>query len=156
MEDLVISGVELDDRQARVTLVGVPDLPGYAAKVFRLVGDATVLVDMIVQNVSADGTTLLSFTVPRAEASRAAAALKNQGLGEVLVEPGLAKLSVLGVGIRTHTGVATRMFGTLAERGINITMINTSEVRINVVTALDSGQEALGCLSQTFRIEPTL
>ncbi len=153
MEDLVISSVELDDRQARITLAGVPDRPGFAERVFRLVGDANVLVDMIVQNVGSDGNTLLSFTVPRPEASRAAAALESKGLGDVLVEPSLAKLSVLGVGIRTHTGVATRMFGALAERGINITMINTSEVRINVATELQHGQEAIECLRKTFCLD---
>jgi aspartate kinase len=152
MEGLVISGVELDERQARITLTDVPDQPGYAAKVFRLIGDASILVDMIVQNVRPSGTTMLSFTVPRKEADRAAAALEGQQVGSVLVEPALAKLSVLGVGMRTHTGVATRMFAALAQAGINITMINTSEVRINVATDLAQGKAGLDCLRQTFRI----
>ncbi len=152
MEDLVISGVELDEKQARITLDNVPDRPGYAAGVFREIGDAGVLVDMIVQNVSRAGNTLLSFTVPRAEADRAAQAARQAGPGDVTVEPAIAKLSVLGVGMRTHTGVATRMFGALAERGINIALINTSEVRINVATDVDRGREGLDCLRHAFHL----
>ncbi len=154
MEELVISGVELDEQQARVTLVDVPDRPGYAARVFRLIGDAGVVVDMIVQNISAEGITLLSFTVPRDEAGRAADAVRAlAGEGRVLIEPELAKLSVLGVGIRTHTGVATRMFGALAELEINIALISTSEVRINVATALDRGRQGLEALRHAFHVQ---
>jgi aspartate kinase len=152
MEDLVISGVELDEGQARVTVFNVPDQPGYAARVFRRIAEAGVFVDMIVQNVSTAGNTHLSFTVPRAAAEAAARAVRADGTGEVSVEPTLAKLSVLGVGMRTHTGVATRMFGALAECGINITLINTSEVRINVATEIARGQEGLACLKQTFAL----
>lgn len=152
MEELVISGVELDAGQARVTLTDVPDLPGMAAKVFRTIAEAGVFVDMIVQNVGHDGKTMLSFTVPRAAADRAEEAAKAVEAGPVMVEPTLAKLSVLGVGMRTHTGVATRMFGALADRGINITLINTSEVRINVATDVDRGEESLACLREAFAL----
>src|SRR4051812_48067962 len=152
MEDLVISGVELDESQARVTLFNVPDQPGYAAGVFRRIAEAGVYVDMIVQNVSTAGNTHLSFTVPRETAEIAAKTVRADGTGEVSVEPTLAKLSVLGVGMRTHTGVATRMFGALAERGINIALINTSEVRINVATDIARGREGLACLKQTFSL----
>jgi aspartate kinase len=150
MEDLVISGVELDSSQAVVTVLNVPDQPGYAAKLFRRIGDAGVFVDMIVQNVSTVGTTHLSFTVPRSEAERAATAARTVGEGDVAVEPALAKLSVLGVGMRSHTGVATRMFKALAEAGINIGLINTSEVRINVATDLNQGPAGLECLKKAF------
>ena len=150
MEDLVISGVELDEGQARVSLFDVPDEPGYAARVFREIAEAGVFVDMIVQNVSNDRKTLLSFTVPREAAARAAEAARKAGPDEVFVEYSLAKLSVLGVGMRTHTGVATRTFGTLAERGINIALINTSEVRINVATEIDRGKEGLAALREVF------
>ena len=150
MEEMAISGVVLDDRQARVTLLNVPDEPGIAATVFRGIADAGVFVDMIVQNVSTSGHTHLSFTVPAEEAPRAAIAARGVGTGEVFVEPYLAKLSVMGVGMRTHTGVATRMFGALAHRGINIALINTSEVRINVVTDHARGAEALECLLAAF------
>ena len=152
MEDLVIAGVDLDESQARVSLFRVPDRPGYAALVFGAIGKAGVFVDMIVQNVAMDGDSLLSFTVPRESAERAAAAVRGAGIPDVSVEPALAKLSVVGVGMRTHTGVATRMFAALAERGININLINTSEVRINVGTDISRGREALKCLKTAFAL----
>jgi aspartate kinase len=152
MEELVISGIELDEGQARITLLEVPDQPGYAARLFRFIAEAGVFVDMIIQNVSHEGKTLLSFTVPRETADRAAAAARAAGEGAVSVETSLAKLSVLGVGMRTHTGVAVRMFGALAERGINIALINTSEVRVNVATDVARGAEALECLRATFDV----
>ena len=152
MEDLVISGVELDESQARITVLNVPDQPGYAARVFRQIAEAGIFVDMIVQNVSTAGNTHLSFTVPQGAAEAAVTAVKGLGPGEPSVEPTLAKLSVLGVGMRTHTGVATRMFGALAEQGINIALINTSEVRINVATDSARGREGLACLKQAFAL----
>jgi aspartate kinase len=152
MEDLVIAGVELDESQARVAVFDVPDRPGHAAGVFRAIAEAGVFVDMIVQNVGAHGNSLLSFTVPRTAADRAVAAVKAAGMTDISVEPALAKLSVVGVGMRTHTGVATRMFAALAERGININLINTSEVRINVGTDIARGQEGLLCLKRAFAL----
>jgi aspartate kinase len=152
MEDVVISGVELDESQACITLFNVPDRPGYAARVFRQIGDAGIFVDMIVQNVSTAGNTRLSFTVPRDSADRARTAVMDIGPGDVSIEPSLAKLSVLGVGMRTHTGVATRMFGALAGAGINIALINTSEVRINVATDVERGREAESCLKRAFAL----
>jgi aspartate kinase len=130
----------------------VPDRPGFAAAVFRAIAEADVFVDMIVQNVSMDGNTHLSFTVPRHEAERAAKAAAEVGLGSVAVESAIAKLSVLGVGMKTHTGVAARMFGALADGGINIALINTSEVRINVATGHNRGQEALEYLRKAFEL----
>ncbi len=152
MEDLVIGGVELDESQARISVFGVPDRPGYAAKVFRSIADAGVFVDMIVQNIGLAGDSVLSFTVPRESAERAARAAEAAGARDVAVEPTLAKLSVIGVGMRTHTGVATRMFAALAERGINVNLINTSEVRINVGTDVARGREGLECLRQAFAL----
>jgi len=152
MEDFVIAGVELDELQARVALFRVPDRPGYAAHVFRAIAEAGVFVDMIVQNVGIEGDSVLSFTVPRDAANRAADAVKAAGIAEVSVEPTLAKLSVIGVGMRTHTGAATRMFAALAERGININLINTSEVRINVGTDIARGKEGLECLKRAFAL----
>jgi aspartate kinase len=102
--------------------------------------------------VAAEGASLLSFTVPREAAQRAAEAVRSAGIDEVSVEPALAKLSVVGVGMRTHTGVATRMFAALAERGININLINTSEVRINVGTDIARGKEGLECLKRAFAL----
>jgi aspartate kinase len=152
MEDLVIAGVELDETQARVALFHLPDRPGYAARVFRAIAEAGVFVDMIVQNVGTAGDSLLSFTVPRDAAGRAAEAVKTVGAVDVSLEPALAKLSVVGVGMRTHTGVATRMFAALAECGININLINTSEVRINVCTDIARGREGLESLRRAFAL----
>jgi aspartate kinase len=152
MEDLVIAGVDLDETQANVALFGVPDEPGYAAKVFRAIGEAGVLVDMIVQNVSLDGLTDLSFTVPRESADRAAEAVRPFG-GTATVERELAKLTVAGVGMRTHTGVATAMFRALADASINIKLINTSEVRVNVGADSANGQLALACLRKAFALD---
>jgi aspartate kinase len=152
MEDLVISGVELDEGQARITVLNVPDRPGYAAALFREIAAAEVFVDMIVQSASSSDNTHLSFTVPRAQAKLAAEAAGRAGTKGVLVEPEIAKLSVLGVGVRTHTGAATRMFGALAEQGINIGLINTSEVRINVATDFAQGRRGLSCLRKAFAL----
>lgn len=153
MEDLVISGVELDTTQARVTLLDLPDQPGHAARVFTEIANAGVFVDMIVQNAGRGEITHLSFTVPRVQADSAAAAAQRAiPGGKVAVEPELAKLSVTGVGMRTHTGVATRMFAALADQGINISLISTSEVRINVLTRLDRGPEAIARLREAFNL----
>ncbi len=150
MEDLVIDDVELDDSQARISLFHVPDRPGYAARVFRSIADAGVFVDMIVQNVGIAGDSVLSFTVPRDASSRAVDAVHAAGVSDVSVEPAMAKLSVIGVGMRTHTGAAARTFAALAERGINVNLINTSEVRINIGTDVARGREGFECLRRAF------
>jgi aspartate kinase len=108
---------------------------------------------MIVQNVSQGGDSILSFTVPRESVSRAAEIVKPVAGGQIAIEPALTKLSVIGVGMRTHTGVATRMFGALAARAININLINTSEIRINVGTDNAKGPEGLDCLKQAFALD---
>ena len=139
--------------QARISLFHVPDRPGYAARVFRSIADAGVFVDMIVQNVGIDGDS--AALVHRAARGRPSAPSRPSGppgVADVSVEPAMAKLSVIGVGMRTHTGVATRMFAALAERGINVNLINTSEVRINVGTDIDRGREGLECLKQAFAL----
>lgn len=156
MEDLVISGVELDERQSRISLLSLPDEPGQAALLFRAIADAGVNVDMIVQDASNGGRTNLSFTVPRDQAVAAVTAAKSAVKADIAVEQAVAKLSVLGVGMRTHAGVATRTFGALAERGINIGLINTSEVRINVATSIDRGREGLECLREAFHISTSV
>ena len=152
MEDLVISGAELDEGQARITVLNLPDQPGYAARLFGKIAEAGVFVDMIVQSAGSGENTHLSFTVPRAQAERAKGAATIDGSTGVQVDLSLSKLSVLGVGVRTHTGAAMRMFGALAERGINIGLINTSEVRINVATDFDRGREGLECLRKVFAL----
>jgi aspartate kinase len=151
MENLVISGVELDEQQARITLHDVPDRPGHAARIFRAIADAQVVVDMIVQNFSPIGRPNLSFTVRREDLVRATeAAGEIVGSSAVSVEPEIAKLSLLGVGMRSHTGVAMRMFGALAERNISPALISTSEVRINVAIDRARGREAQEALARAF------
>ena len=151
LEDLVISGVELDDRQGRVTVLNIPDRPGFAAQILRRVAEETILVDMIVQNISLVGTPNLSITVPRRDVERAAAVIAEVvGPHRVATEPAIAKLSVVGVGMRSHTGVAATMFRALAERDIAVSMVNTSEVSINVVTGLQQGHAGLESLQNAF------
>jgi aspartate kinase len=155
MEDLTIDEVSLDNTQARVTISGVPDKPGIAAKVFEDVAAAGVFVDMIVQShPSVGGSATLSFTVPQNQLSKSVDAARriaqNLGCKGVSSSPIIAKLSVSGVGLRTHTGVAIRMFKALAEAGINLEMINTSEVRVNVVVEGLSGEKGLKQLQTAF------
>ncbi|MCI0361894.1 MAG: aspartate kinase [Planctomycetaceae bacterium] len=161
MEDLTIDEISLDNTQARVTISGVPDKPGIAAKVFEDVAAAGVFVDMIVQShpaagghPSIGGSATLSFTVPQNQLSKSVDAARriaqNLGCKGVSSSPIIAKLSVSGVGLRTHTGVAIRMFKALAEAGINLEMINTSEVRVNVVVEGLSGEKGLKQLQTAF------
>jgi aspartate kinase len=155
MEELAIDDISLDVSQARITMRGVPDTPGIAAVVFDEVAAAGVFVDMIVQSCNGrEGQTSLSFTVPQDKlekglsvAKQLAERFKCQG---VTSSPKIAKLSVSGVGLRSHTGVAIRTFGALADAGINVEMINTSEVRVNVVVDGKFGDEALRRLQAAF------
>jgi len=154
MEELCIHEISLDESQARVTISGVPDQPGIAAKVFDEVAAAGVFVDMIVQSYTGHGHASLTFTVPQDQltsahevAARVARSLACQG---VTSSPKVAKLSVSGVGLRSHTGVAIRMFRSLADAGINVDLINTSEVRVNVVVDGGKGQAALAKLNEAF------
>jgi aspartate kinase len=155
MENLVIEGISLDDSQARVTISGVPDQPGVAARVFREVAEAGVFVDMIVQSHDSHADhASLTFTIPREQV--AAATEVAQRMAEQLACktvsscPNIAKLSVSGVGLRSHTGVAIRMFRALADAGVNVEMINTSEVRVNVVVGGADGPMALESLRAAF------
>jgi aspartate kinase len=154
MEDLTISDISLDGTQARVSISGVPDSPGVAASVFEEVAAVGIFVDMIVQSFAFSERANLSFTVPQKELPKALeVANKLTGqfrCGPVTHAPRVAKLSVSGIGLRSHTGVAVRMFGSLAEAGINVEMINTSEVRVNVVVSGDSGAPGLAALQKAF------
>jgi aspartate kinase len=157
MEDILVSDVVLDADQGRITIFGLPDQPGNCAKVFSAIALAGIVVDMIVQNMSGPDQAELTFSVPRADLTRALELTKQimNGIAtqsQVVADPDIAKVSVLGVGMRTHTGVARRMFGALAARGINIAMISTSEIRVSVVVELRQGQEALAALKETFQV----
>ena len=147
----MITGVELNDRQGRVTILKISDQPGSAARILRRIADENLFVDMIVQDISLVGTPNLSLTVAARDVEAAArAAASVVGAGRVVTEPRVAKLSVIGVGMRSHTGVAAHMFSALAEREIAISMINTSEVSINAVTGIGRGEEGLECLREAF------
>ena len=157
MEDIVVSDVLLATDQGRITIFDLPDQSGNCSRVFQAVAAGGIVVDMIVQNLTRSGRAELSFSVPLTELDRAAALTKQlthtiDSATRVVADPDIAKLYVLGVGMRTHTGVARRMFGALAERGINISMINTSEVRVSVVVERQHGEEALRCLKEAFNV----
>jgi aspartate kinase len=150
----VVSDVLLATDQGRITIFGLPDRAGNCSRVFQAVAAGGIVVDMIVQNHAA-GLAELSFSVPQPDLERALALTRQtaQALDpavRVSGESDIANLFVLGVGMRTHTGVARRMFGALAQRGINISMINSSEVRVSVVVDRPHGEEALACLKEAF------
>ena len=156
MEDIVVSEVHLDTDQARVTVSNVPDVPGVATAVFEAVAEGAIMVDMIVQNVSHEGHSTLSFTVPRRDLESCLLLLR-----EVLEQwpqaalshdRDIAKLTVMGIGLRSHTGVGEKMFRALAEAGVNIQLINTSEIRMSAVVAKADGAKAIDGLLQTFRL----
>jgi aspartate kinase len=137
MEQVVVRGVSVERNQAKVTVSHVPDKPGCAARLFTALADAHVMVDVIVQNVSASGTTDISFTMNRDELEKIGDLLDRVaaeiGAGKVSKQDGIAKLSVVGIGMRTHSGVAAKLFEALAKGGINIQMISTSEIKIAVI-----------------------
>ena len=158
MEDVVVRGVSLDQNQAKVTLVAVPDQPGVAAQVFNALAEQAVNVDMIVQNVShGTGTpaTDLSFTVDEADLAKAREVI--QGLADtvryrdVISDCDIGKLSIVGVGMRSHSGIAAKMFAILAREGVNIEMISTSEIKISVVINRSQAEPAMQALHKAFR-----
>jgi aspartate kinase len=156
MEDLAIEDCQLDMSQALVTFLNLPDTPGVAAAVFEEVRRAGLNVDMIVQSFPRNGRAEISFTVPAADRHQALAAVKNiaQARGaETTDVPEVAKLSITGVGIRSHAGVADKLFAPLADAGINIDLISTSEVRVNVLVAAKHGKRSLSILRTAFGLE---
>ena len=157
MEGIVVRGVALDKNQAKLTLVGVPDRPGVAARVFNALAAAAISVDMIVQNAShGSGTPLtdLSFTVDKPDLQKACATIDRikaeVGFQEIATDENIGKLSLVGVGMRSHSGVAAKMFETLANEGINIEMISTSEIKISVLVELSKGEQALRAVHEAF------
>ncbi|MCE9533596.1 MAG: aspartate kinase [Planctomycetes bacterium] len=157
MEDIVISGVQLNNDYGRITVSDLPDVPGNCSKVFQAVATSGIMVDTIVQNLTGPNRAELSFTVPRSDLRRAL--IRTQDVireinpqGKAAGESDIAVLYVYGVGMRTHTGVARKMFGALAEKGINITMITTSEVCVSVVVESARGNDALDCLKKAFSV----
>ena len=156
MEDVVVTGITHDRSQAKISLLRVPDRPGIAAQIFGALGAQRIVIDMIVQNISRDGFTDISFTVPRGDADPAAAALEEiaraVGAEGVLRDERVAKISIVGVGMRSHSGVAARMFGALSREGINIQMISTSEIATSCVIEDKYAELAVRALHDAFEL----
>jgi aspartate kinase len=155
MENVVVSGIAYDKNQAKITVVNVPDKPGIAATLFKSIADANIVVDMIVQNVSSDGKFAdISFTVPKTDTRKALevseAIAKDMGAERVDKREDISKISVIGVGMRTHSGVASKMFQTLAANNINIAMISTSEIKVSCVIDLKYTELAVRVLHEAF------
>lgn len=157
MEQPVISGIAFARDEAKITVRGVPDTPGIAFRILGPVGDANVEVDMIVQNVGADNTTDFTFTVARGELKKALSVLekvaKDIGAREVVGDDKICKVSLVGVGMRSHAGVASKMFGVLAKENINIQMISTSEIKISVVVEEKYLELAVRALHTSFGLD---
>ncbi|MGH3454729.1 MAG: ACT domain-containing protein, partial [Nocardioidaceae bacterium] len=158
MEHAIISGVAHDRSESKITVVGVPDKVGEAARIFETVAAAQINIDMIVQNVSAasTGRTDISFTLPRADGQTAMAALarlKDEvGYDSLLYDDGIGKVSLVGAGMRTHPGVSARLFSALAAAGVNIEMISTSEIRISVVVNESDVDTAVSAAHAAFEL----
>jgi aspartate kinase len=157
MEELVVSGITLDKNEARLTLKKVPDQPGIASKVFAPLAEAGIQVDMIIQNTRSGGQTDLTFTVNKTDLKQATLIAENVakeiGAEEVLVADDIAKVSVIGVGMKNHAGVAATMFSTLAAENINIRLISTSEIRISCVIDDRYAELAVRVLHQAFNLD---
>ena len=161
MEKAVISGIAFNRDEAKITLMRVPDRPGIAYQILGPVADANIDVDMIIQNQSVDGMTDFSFTVNRNEYQKAldvlkAQVLKQVGGGELVGDPKICKVSAVGIGMRSHVGIASLMFRTLAEEGINIQMISTSEIKISVVIEDKYMELAVRALHKVFGLDQPL
>jgi len=157
MEDVVVRGVAIDKNQAKVMVANIPDKPGTAARVFRSLSEANVVVDMIVQNIGRNGVANLTFTVPRDDTHRASQAveevLQELGGGKVSLVGDIAKLSVVGVGMRTHSGVASQLFSALSDAEVNIQLISTSEIKISVVINENESDHATRAVHSAFGLD---
>ncbi len=156
LENILISGISFDKNQAKITITGIPDSPGVAAKIFTPLGDSGVVVDMIVQNVSIEGHTDMTFTVPRTDFKKSIIIMeeiaKKLGARDILSDDKITKVSLVGVGMRTHSGIATTMFKALAKEGINIMMISTSEIKISCVIEEKYTELAVRTLHDAFEL----
>ncbi len=159
VEEPIVTGVAADLSEAKITVVGVPDMPGKAAQIFTLIARTNVNIDMIVQNVSSASTGLtdISFTLPKSDAQKAMAALNEEkgdiGFQSLQHDDQIAKLAVVGAGMRTNAGVSAKLFTALYEAGINIEMISTSEIRISVVTRADTVNDAVRVVHSAFGLD---
>lgn len=157
MEDIVVSGVAVSKDDAKITIRAIPDVPGQAARIFHEIAKKNINVDMIIQNASIEGRADVTFTVPRSdlkEALNIAEKIKKDLLaGEVLHDSKIAKLSVVGIGMRSHCGVAEKMFSVLADEKINIQMISTSEIKISCVIDEAHADRALRAVHTAFGLD---
>ncbi len=162
MEESVVSGVAIDKGQTKIMVIGIPDVPGKAAELFTIVADAGANIDMIVQNTPTgsdveDAVSDIGFTLPKADTKKVAAALEANkeklGFRVVEVDEEIGKLSVVGAGMRTHSGVSATLFSALAKAGINIEMISTSEIRISVVTSSKQLDDAARAVHTAFGLD---
>jgi aspartate kinase len=158
VEQEVVTGIAYSRDEAKVTLLGVADSPGVAAAIFGPLTDSAINVDMIVQNVAADGkSTDMTFTVSKADLNRAGSVLEGArdqlSYDRIIADSNVVKLSVIGVGMRSHAGVAQRMFKALAEKGINIQVISTSEIKVSVLVAEDYTELALRALHTVYGLD---
>ncbi|MEX2328249.1 MAG: aspartate kinase, partial [Nitriliruptoraceae bacterium] len=154
VEDAIISGVAHDTSEAKVTIRNVPDRPGVAARLFSMLADEHINVDMIVQNVSQDGHTDISFTLPLEDTARARGVLeplgREIGADGVAIDDDIAKVSLIGAGMKTHPGIAAQMFAALSAAGVNIEMISTSTIRVSVVVSRDQVETAVQAVHAAF------
>lgn len=159
MEEMLVRGIAHNLDEVKFTVHRIPDKPGVAAAIFSMLAERGVNVDMIIQNISADGFTDLSFTVNTEDIEKATSLsdllMKQVGAERVTYDENIAKVSVVGVGMRSHTGVANKVFNTLAQNRININMISTSEIKISVVIARDRAEEAVRALHEAFELDKT-
>ena len=157
MEDVVVSGVALDNKQAKVVVSDIPDRPGAAAQLFQALAEADVCVDMIVQNIGREGKANMTFTVPRDDVIRAEKAVQSafpeESTDTQFESSAIALVSIVGVGMRSHSGVAATLFDTLANNSINIQLVSTSEIKISVGIAPDSAEEATRLIHSAFGLD---
>ena len=157
MEDVMVSGIAFDKNEAKIAIRGVPDVPGIAAKVFGTLDEKAIVVDLIVQNVSLDGKTDLTFTVGKADFAKAKEVVKKIakaiGAKGVDTDDQIAKVSIVGVGMRNHSGVAAKMFKVLAREGVNVQMISTSEIKVSCVIHAKYTELAVRSLHTAFGLD---
>jgi len=156
MEEVVVSGVTSDKDQAKVSLIGLPDTPGVAAEIFQSLADASINIDMIIQNASQDGTADLSFTIAEKDLDKTieiVSGIKEKtGFNSVNKDCNIAKVSVIGIGMKSHVGIASKTFRALADAGINIQMISTSEIKISCVIKEDQTECAVQVIHDVFEL----
>ncbi len=154
MEKVVVSGVTCDKNEAKISVLRVPDKPGIASRIFGAIAEASINVDMIIQNISIDGFTDMTFTVPKTDLTQALEIVKGVGkeigASDILFDEKVAKIAVIGTGMRSHSGVASKMFAALAEEGVNIMMISTSEIKVSCIVERKYSELAVRVLHDAF------